>query len=298
MARRGSTALTDAGRESTDRPRLWPVFLSCLAAFVTIVAFSLLAAAIVRSLYPDLSERAVFEGLPGLLALTIASSTAFILTALIASGSATPASLRLMPGSETGRTLLLMVLGTLALGQTLDSLTALAGLAQHGNMVMIRQALAQAVGPDLFLAVIIVGVVAGTAEEMFFRGYMQTRLVQRLPRAAAVSITAFCFGVFHLDWLHGLMALALGLYLGWITELTGSALPAVVCHVINNALFTILTASWSAVGGVGINIALAAAGALVFAGCVIWLCLARPTVPVEGAWLSAMALRVWRRLRR
>src|SRR5207245_486355 len=149
VARRGSTALTDAGRESTDRPRLWPVFLSCLAAFVTNVAFSLLAAAIVRSLYPDLSERAVFGRLAGL------------------------------------------------------------------------------------LAVIIVGVVAGTAEEMFFRGYMQTRLVQRLPRVAAVGITAFCFGVFHLDWLHGLLALALGLYLGWITELTGSALPAVVCHVIN-----------------------------------------------------------------
>src|SRR5207245_9766969 len=152
-ARRGCATLTDAGRESTDRPRLWPVFLSCLAAFVTIVAFSLLAAAIVRSLYPDLSERAVFEGLPGLLALTIASSTAFMLTALIASGSGTPASLRLMPGSATGRTLLLMVLGTLALGQTLDSLTALAGLAQHGNIVMIRLALAQAVHPDLFLGV-------------------------------------------------------------------------------------------------------------------------------------------------
>jgi len=209
-----------------------------------------------------------------------------------------PASLRLMPGTESGRTLLVMVLGTLALGQTLDSLTMLAGLAQHGNMVTIRRALAQAVGPDLFLAVIIVGVVAGTAEEIFFRGYMQTRLVQRLPRAAAVSITAFCFGVFHLDWLHGLLALALGLYLGWITELTGSALPAVVCHVINNALFTILTASWSAVGGVGINIALGAAGAVVFAGCVAWLRRARPSAPAKGAWLSTMALRVWKRLRR
>jgi uncharacterized protein len=281
-----------------ERPRLWPVFLSCLAALVTIVAFSFVAAAIVMSVNPDLSERAVFESLPGLLALTVASSLAFILTALIASGSATPAALRLMPGNETGRTLLLMVLGTLALGQTLDSLTALAGLAEHGSMVMIRRALAQAVGPDLFLAVIVVGVVAGTAEEIFFRGYMQTRLVQRLPRAAAVGLTAFCFGAFHMDWLHGLLALVLGLYLGWITELTGSALPAVVCHVINNALFTILTASLSAVGGVGANIALGTAGALVFAGCVIGLRLARPTAPAEGAWLSTMAMRVWKRLRR
>ena len=75
MTRYSSLAatLTDAGRELADRPRLWPVFLSCLAAFVTIVAFSLLAVTFVRSLYPDLSERAVFEGLPGLLALTIVS---------------------------------------------------------------------------------------------------------------------------------------------------------------------------------------------------------------------------------
>jgi membrane protease YdiL (CAAX protease family) len=271
VARRGPAALTDAGRTLTDRPRLWPVFLSCLAAFVAIVAFSLVAGAIVRELYPDLSGRAAFEGLPGLLALTIASSAGFILTALIASGGGTAAALRLMPGTESGRALLVMTLGTLALGQTLDSLVTLAGLAQHGSMVTIRRALAEAVGPDLLLAVLVVGLVAGTAEETFFRGYMQTRLAQRLPRAAAIAITALCFGLFHVDWLHGLLALALGLYLGWITELTGSALPAVVCHVINNALFTILTASLGMIEGFRINVALGVGGALVFAGCVAWL---------------------------
>ena len=279
-----------------ERPRLWPVFLSCAAAFVTIVAFSLLAAAAVRSLYPDLSDQAAFEGLPGLLAGSIASSAAFVLTALIASGSAAPAALRLVPARETGRTLVLAVVGILALGQTLDSLTVLTGLAQHGNMVMIRRALAQAVGPDLFLAVLIVGLLAGSAEEIFFRGYMQTRLAQRLPRGAAVIMTSVCFGAFHLDWLHSVLALVLGLYLGWITELTGSALPAVVCHVVNNALFTIVTAAWNGVGGVELNIALAAAGALVFAGVVVCLQLA-PFASVEGGWLASVAVRVWKRLR-
>jgi membrane protease YdiL (CAAX protease family) len=289
--------VTDAGSGLVDRPRLWPVFLSCVAAFVTIVAFSLLAAAVVRSLYPDLSDRAAFEGLPGLLAGTIASSAAFVLTALIASGGAVPAGLRLVPGRETGRTLLLAVVGMLGLGQTLDSLTVLGGLAQHGNMVMIRRALAEAVGPDLFLAVLIVGVLAGSAEEIFFRGYVQTRLVQRLPVSAAVIVTSLCFGVFHLDWLHGFLAVILGVYLGWITELTGSALPAAVCHVINNALFTIVTASWGGVGGPEINVALGAAGVLAFAGAVA--CLRRaPSAPVEAAWLTSVALRVWKRLRR
>jgi len=297
VAPRGSAALTDAGRSVVERPRLWPVWLSCVAAFVAIVAFSLLAVAIVRSLYPDLSERAALEGLPGLLAGSIASSAAFVLTALIASGSAAPAALRLVPGRETGRTLLLVVAGMLALGQTLDSLTVLAGLAHQGNMVMIRQALAQAVGPDLFLAVLVVGVLAGTAEEIFFRGYMQTRLVQRLSRGVAVFVTSLCFGVFHLDWLHGLLALILGLYLGWITELTDSALPAVVCHVINNALFTILTASWGAVEGFELNLVLGAAGAVVFGGTVLCLRTA-PAAPAQSGWLASAALRVWKRLRR
>jgi hypothetical protein len=178
----------------------------------------------------------------------------------------------------------------LSLGQVLDSLTVLAGLAQHGNMKIIRGALYQVAGPDLLLAVLIVGLLAGTAEEIFFRGYVQTRLVQRLPRGAAVIVTSICFGAFHLDWLHSLLALVLGLYLGWITELTGSALPAVVCHVVNNALFTLVTSRWGGIDGVQINVALAAAGALVFVGVVAGSRHA-PSAPVEGAWFTSIALR-------
>jgi len=272
------------------------VWLSCLAALVAIFALSLLAVAVVRSLYPDLSDRAALEGLPGLLALSIATSAAFVLTALIASGSPMPAALRLAPGRESGLTLVLGVVGMLALGQTLDSLTALARLGEHGSMAMIRQALAHAAGPDLFLAVLVVGVLAGTAEEVFFRGYMQTRLAQRLPRGTAVFVTGLCFGAFHMDWLHGLLAMILGFYLGWITELAGSALPAVVCHVVNNTLFTILTASWGPIDGLRLNLALGAAGLVVFAAVV--LCLrASLAAPAESGWIARAASRVWKRLR-
>lgn len=296
MAPRGAAALTDAGKGLIERPRLGPVWLACVAAFVAIVAFSLVAVEIVRSLYPDMPARALLEGLPGLLAGSIASSGALALTALIASGGGTPSALRLVPGRETGLTFVLVVVGMLALGQTLDSLTVLVGLGQQGSIVMIRRALEQAVGPELFLAVLVVGVLAGTAEEIFFRGYMQGRLVQRLPRGAAVFVTSLCFGVFHLDWLHGLLALILGLYLGWITELTGSALPAVVCHVVNNTVFTILTASGGAVDGFAINLVLGAAGALVFVATLLCLRVAvATTAPAEGAW--SVARRVWKRLR-
>jgi membrane protease YdiL (CAAX protease family) len=259
-----------------ERPPLWPVFVAYVAAFVAIVVFSIAAAGAVRALDPDLPESALFEGLPGLLAGGIASSAGLLLTAMIASRGAPLAGLRLVPGRETGRALAVMVIGMLALGQTLDSLTMLAGLGQHGTMMMIRKALAQATGPDLFLAVLIIGILAGTSEEVFFRAYMQTRLGERLPPRAAVVIASVCFGVLHLEWLHAVLAFALGLYLGWITELAGSALPAVACHVINNAIFTILTALWGTFDGFALNVGLAAVSGLAFIGCVIWLRHSRP----------------------
>jgi uncharacterized protein len=255
----------------TERPPIWPVFVTYAGAFVAILAFSILAAAATRALYPDLSDRAIGEGLAGLLAGGIASSAALLTTVLLANRGASLAALRLVPGSESGRALLVMVVGMLAVGQLLDSLTMLAGLGQQGAMALIRRALAEATGPSLFAAVVVIGVLAGSAEEVFFRGYMQTRLGARLPAPAAIVITSACFAVLHVEWLHAVLAFALGLYLGWITELSGSALPAAVCHVVNNALFTMLTAVWGTAESFGLNVGLAAGSALAFAGCVWWL---------------------------
>ena len=257
-------------------PRPWAVLGAYLLAFATIVLFSLLAGAIVRDLYPEEPTRLVLVGLPGLIAGGLASSAGLALTVALVTRPLAPATLRLLPGRETGPALAVMVAGMLALGQALDSLTMLAGLGQQGTLVAIRRALEGAVGPELFLAVLVIGVLAGTAEEAFFRGYMQTRLAARLRPAAAVVLTSAAFGLLHLEWLHALLAFLLGLYLGWITELSGSALPAIACHVINNALFTLLTALFGAVEGAGANTALLAASGLVFVGCIAWL---RRTAP-------------------
>jgi hypothetical protein len=247
------------------------VFLAYLLAVVMIVGLSLLAVVIVTSLYPDLSEQAVLQGLPGLLAGGLASSLALVVTVLVVARPPDAARLRLLPGRETGRSLLVMVVGVLALGQALDCLTSLLGLGNRGALPEIRRALAGAVGPDLFFAVIVIGVVAGTAEEVFFRGYMQAALRRRWPRWAAVVTTSVCFAILHVELIHAVLAFSLGLYLGFVTELTGSALPAVVCHVVNNAVFTLLTAVGVAVNGVGANAGLAAVAAVAFVGCFLWL---------------------------
>lgn len=259
-----------------DRPRLWPVFAAYVAAFATIVVLSLIAAAAVRSLYPDAPASAVLNGLPGLLAGGVASSTALVLIVLLVARPPDPARLRLVPGRETGRALGVMILGTLALGQALDSLTMLAGLGNSGSMPVIRNALAGAAGPDLFGAVLVIGIMAGTAEEVFFRAYMQTRLRERWRPVIAVAVTSAGFGLMHLEWLHALLALALGLYFGFITEQASSALPAIVCHVVNNVVFTLLAALVGTVESFWPNAALLGVGVLVFAASVVWLRRALP----------------------
>jgi hypothetical protein len=257
--------------ESQADTRVWPVFAAWIMAFAAIIVLSMLAAALVASMYPDVPPTEALRRLPGLLAGASASSVGLILTILLVNRAIDPARLRLRPGREKGRDLALMILGMLALGQALDSLTTLVGLGRRGALWDARQTLVGVAGEDLFAAVLVIGLLAGSAEEIFFRGFMQTRLRARWPPVAAVVVTSVCFGLMHLEWLHALLAFMLALYLGFITELSGSALPAVAAHVVNNTLFTLITALGGTVSTVGPNLALLGAGLVVFVGCVVVL---------------------------
>jgi membrane protease YdiL (CAAX protease family) len=251
--------------------RVWPVFAAWLLAFIAIVIFSALAAALLASMYPDVPPLTLLRELPGLLGGAVASSLALMLTLLLVNRGFEPARLRLRPGRESGPDLALMILGMLALGQALDSLTVLVGLGRHGALWDARRTLAGVAGEELFLAVLIIGPLAGTAEEVFFRGFMQTRLGERWPTRWAVVAASACFAIMHLEWLHALLAFVLGLYLGFITELTGSALPAVASHVVNNMLFTLTTALGGTTLAFWPNVGMLVVGGLVFVGCVMQL---------------------------
>jgi membrane protease YdiL (CAAX protease family) len=73
-------------------------------------------------------------------------------------------------------------------------------------------------------------------EELFFRGYLQTRLVARWGRWTGIALTALAFGLVHMDWVHSTFAFLLGLWLGWMTERAGSIRPAMLVHGANNLL--------------------------------------------------------------
>jgi membrane protease YdiL (CAAX protease family) len=102
---------------------------------------------------------------------------------------------------------------------------------------MMAEAVSAMRWPALVLAVVVLGLLAGTAEELFFRGFVQTRLRQRWGPRWAVAVTALVFGAFHCDPWHSPTAAILGVYLGWLAERTGSLRPSIVAHVVNNALY-------------------------------------------------------------
>src|SRR5262245_52541246 len=113
-------------------PRVWPVFVAYLVAVVTIILTSLVALGVLRAAHPDVVDTELLSSAAGLIAGGLASSTALVLTVILVSQPLQPAALRLMPGREQGVDLAAAIVGMLAIGQALDSLTMLTSLGRQG----------------------------------------------------------------------------------------------------------------------------------------------------------------------
>ena len=92
--------------------------------------------------------------------------------------------------------------------------------------------------PTVFL---MVAVLPGFCEEVLFRGYVQSRLLKRLPAAAAIAISTLLFSAAHLDPKHVLAVIPLGAWLGIVAWRTGTIWPSIFGHMLNNALAVWIT---------------------------------------------------------
>ena len=84
--------------------------------------------------------------------------------------------------------------------------------------------------------ILLMAVVPAICEELAFRGFIFGGLVRRRGQLRAVIVTAVMFGVSHGILQQSISATIMGLMLGWIALRTGSVLPGILIHFINNAL--------------------------------------------------------------
>jgi membrane protease YdiL (CAAX protease family) len=94
----------------------------------------------------------------------------------------------------------------------------------------------------LFINIIVMALLPGIAEELFFRGCMQ-QIFQRWFRNtwAAVIVTAVVFSVFHFDFYGFFPRIILGIVLGLVFAKTGSLYPGIMAHLFNNSMALVFT---------------------------------------------------------
>lgn len=93
---------------------------------------------------------------------------------------------------------------------------------------------------SLIVSILIVGVLAGLSEEIFFRGGMQ-RLFSTggLNAHAAIWLVAFIFSATHLQFYGFFGRLLLGAYFGYLLYWFGNLWIPVIVHILNNTLYLI-----------------------------------------------------------
>lgn len=128
---------------------------------------------------------------------------------------------------------------------------------------------------NLVMSLLIVGVLAGFSEELFFRGAMQRLLHSApMPGWGAVWLTATIFSLIHFQAFGFVPRLLLGAYFGYLMLWSGSVWLPVIAHTVNNSLYVILR---YATGSGELNIAdsstpwLAVASSAVLTAVGLWL---------------------------
>lgn len=90
---------------------------------------------------------------------------------------------------------------------------------------------------DVFVNVIIIGLLPAFCEELFFRGALQRILIQitRNPWAGII-VTGFLFSALHLQFQGFFPRMFLGVVLGALYWYSGSLWTCIVAHFVNNAV--------------------------------------------------------------
>lgn len=93
---------------------------------------------------------------------------------------------------------------------------------------------------SLIISILIIGIMAGFSEELFFRGALQRLLSFSLNVHVAIWLSAFIFSAFHLQFFGFFPRFLLGAFFGYLLYWSGSLWLPIAAHVFNNSLVAIV----------------------------------------------------------
>jgi len=180
-------------------------------------------------------------GLVWLAEFPVVEAICILLPALVAARAA--------PGSVRGALGLVwpparVLAGALVFGATfwyLNAVLVAPLLAEHTSAS--DRALAVAIADDtpLLLELLVLAVVPAICEEILVRGAIARGLAGRFGPVAGVLLSSGYFALLHLSLARALPTLVLGGFLAAIVLRTGSLVPAIFIHALNNGAALLLT---------------------------------------------------------
>ena len=88
--------------------------------------------------------------------------------------------------------------------------------------------------------IISIAIMAPLVEELLFRGAIQGHLLRKgMKPLYAILIASAVFGIVHMNPIQIPFAFAIGMIFGWLYYRTGSVVPGMIGHFINNSIATI-----------------------------------------------------------
>lgn len=161
-----------------------------------------------------------------MLATFFAAGLLGIGVAVLPLGRDAPAALGLRPVGW--RPIVLAVVGTTVLSFFVSQL----GPQPEG----VRQVTEGIQGVRALQTLAVLGILAPLAEELVFRGLLYGWLAGRWSNLVAFVISSLAFAAAHTEPVHILLVLPLGFWFGWVRWRTGSLVPTIVAHMINNTI--------------------------------------------------------------
>lgn len=139
-------------------------------------------------------------------------------------------------------------------------------------------------GGKVVLALLVIAVLPALFEELLFRGIILNSCENGAGTVRTVFIVGFCFSLFHASPEQTVYQFITGCAFAFIALRSGSILPSVLMHFINNALIVIFAAcglldeAGNLIISSGGNIALIVTSAIALVGALVWLILDKTPV--------------------